>query len=159
MPEQEQPKRPELPKEIDGVPIRKPGSVYLPKQLAPVEGDTPTDTKILIKVKSQKDDLERCVHAAISLGGTSYFGMYKGDPIFKSEVNPQDFFKHLLDSGVWVKGLFLIDTYANGFQNVRVIVPTWIKCEGCKEIMAFKEAFSRQDQPMCDACLQKAMGL
>jgi hypothetical protein len=159
MSEQDQPKGPELPKEIDGVPIREPGSVYLPKQLAPVEGDTPVETKILIKVKSPKDDLERCVHAAVELGGTSYFGLHKGDPVFKTEMDPQKFFKYLLDSGVWLKGLFLIETYANGFQNVKVLVPTWIRCEGCRKVVAFRDAFSRQDQPTCDECLQKAMGL
>ena len=153
----ENPSNPELPEEIDGVPIREPGSVYLPEQLGPIDGDEPTETKILIKVKSKKDDLERCVHAAVALGGTSYFGLYKGDPIFKSGVDPQAFFKHLLDAGVWVEGLFLIDTYANGFRNVRVIVPTWIKCGGCEKIVVFHDAFSRQDQPICNDCLHKMM--
>lgn len=141
------------------MPIRKPGSVYLPKQLAPIPGDTPIEVKILIKVKSEKDDLEKCVNTAVKLGGTSYFGLYHGDPVFKTELDPQEFFKQLLDAGVWLKGLFIIETYYNGFQNVRALIPTWARCEGCGQTMKFDRAFSRHGRPMCDSCLQKLIEL
>lgn len=152
-------KRPELPDDIEGVPIRKPGSVYLPKQLAPVPGDEPLEVKILVKVLSHKDDLERCVAEAVVLGGTSYFGLYKGDPVFKSEIEPMEFFRLLLEARIGLRGLMLIESYAGGFQNVRAIIPEWVTCSKCRGKVPYRSSFSRVEDPICDECLQKEFEL
>lgn len=155
--------QPELPDEIDGVPIRKPGSVYLPEQLAPVKGDEPINTKYLVRIDNLDDDLEKCVRTATSLGGTKYLGLYSNRdlgaeriPVFESEFDPQTFLKLMLEAGVKVRGIILLDTYVNGFQTTRALVPTWIKCDGCGRVMSY-QLFSRSGQSLCDGCLSAAI--
>jgi co-chaperonin GroES (HSP10) len=128
--------------------------INIPNPVVPIPGDEKQGSpSVIVYLDNNDDDLVRCVDCAHPVKGVSYRGLYRGNPVFRCMIDPEDFVGKVLSAGVKVGKVIIVQKWRSGAKTVDGYLPMFVRCIKCHKEMLIRHSFSRTGEHLCDSCL------